>query len=142
VTGEADLANRMLSFDRKPDPDGRYRVNQFFCRPDTWQMTLRRLVQESSVVLMDLRSFSPRNQGCVYELEQLFRLADLQRVVFIVDATTDRQFLDDTLQRSWQEVPADSPNCAVAEPGVRLFFARDDSGGEVRSLLRELLARV
>jgi hypothetical protein len=142
VTGQADLANRMSSFDREPDPDGRYRVNQFFCRPDTWQMTLRRLVQESSVVLMDLRGFSPRNQGCVYELGQLLSSADLRRVVFVVDATTDRQFLDDTLQRSWQQVPADSPNCAVAEPGVRLFFARDDSGPEVRVLLRELLARV
>ena len=142
MSGQADLANRMSSFDREPDPDGRYRVNQFFCRPDTWQMTLRRLVQESSVVLMDLRSFSPQNQGCIYELGQLLSSVDLRRVVFVVDATTDRQFLDDTLQRSWQQVPADSPNCAVVEPGVRLFFARDDSGPEVRLLLRELLARV
>jgi hypothetical protein len=71
MQGEADLERRITDLDRKPDPDGRYRVNEFFCRADTWQMTMCRLVKESNAVLMDLRSFSPINQGCFYELEQL-----------------------------------------------------------------------
>ena len=59
------LEARMAQRDRAPDRDGWYRVNSFFCRADTWQAVLARLVGEDDVILMDLRSFSARNAGCV-----------------------------------------------------------------------------
>ena len=46
----------------------------------------------------DLRSFSRRNQGCVWELEQLLIEIPLNRVLFAVDETTDQQFLEEKLQ--------------------------------------------
>jgi hypothetical protein len=49
VTGRPDLERRIAAIDRARDPDGRYRVNEFFCHADTWQMTMHRLV-ESDVV--------------------------------------------------------------------------------------------
>ena len=58
IESEADLSQRMDQRDLHPDPDGRYRINEFFCRQDTWQMTMRRLAASSSVTAMDLRSFS------------------------------------------------------------------------------------
>ena len=36
-------------------------------------MTLCRLVDRSEVVLMDLRRFSPRNAGCIFENQHLNR---------------------------------------------------------------------
>ena len=54
-----------------PDPDGRYRIKEFFCYNDTWQMTMERLAAASDAVLMDLRSFSRVNQGCIFELGRL-----------------------------------------------------------------------
>ena len=39
VQDEADLERRLAALDRQPDPDGRFRVNEFFCHADTWQMT-------------------------------------------------------------------------------------------------------
>ena len=42
VAGEEDLSKRIEALDTAPDPDGRYRVNQFFCRPDTWHFSARR----------------------------------------------------------------------------------------------------
>ena len=63
VKSESDLDARMAKFDGEPDPDGRYRVNEFFCHADTWQTTMRRLAHESDSVLMHLLSFSRSNQG-------------------------------------------------------------------------------
>lgn len=71
VQSEADLEQRLADLDRQPDPDGLYRVNEFFCHADTWQVTMRRLAKESDAVLMDLRSFSSKNRGSLYELGQV-----------------------------------------------------------------------
>jgi len=139
VQGETDLERRLADLDRQPDPDGRYRVNEFFCHADTWQMTMRRLAKESDAVLMDLRSFSRTNQGCLYELEQLLDFVDLERVAFLVDETTDHPFLEETLQRLWQAVDRESPNRRAESPTACLFHARDQSRRSIRALLLMLL---
>jgi hypothetical protein len=140
VQGEADLDQRLARLDTRPDPDGRYRVNEFFCHADTWQPTMRQLARASQVVLMDLRSFSRTNQGCVYELGELLAAVPLDRVVFVVDASTDRPFLEATLQDLWQRIPAGSPNRAFPAPRARLFEVRGSSAGMLRTLLALLFA--
>ena len=110
IDGPEALTRRLGELDTRPDFDGRFRVNDFFCHDDTWQMTLARLVGTSDVVLMDLRGFSPRNAGCAYELHELVATAPLERVVIAMDATTDAAFLEQTLREAWQAMPGDSPN--------------------------------
>jgi len=139
VTGETDLVRRIAAMDKAPDPDGRYRINECFCRADTWQMTMQRLAASSDAVLMDLRSFAPANQGCVYELGQLLDGVDLQRIVFLVDETTDRRFLESTLAHLWVQLSADSPNSDAAAPAARLFQIRQQSERALNSLLGHLL---
>lgn len=56
VSSALDLEQRISAMDRLPDPDARYRISEFFCHNDTWQMTVDRLATASDVVLMDLRS--------------------------------------------------------------------------------------
>jgi hypothetical protein len=123
VRDEADLARRLDERALGPDPDGRYRVNEFFCHADTWQPAMRRLATTADAVLMDLRRFSATNQGCQYELQQLLNTVPLVRVVLLIDATTDRPFLEATLQRLWQSVGADSPNRRAAAPQLRMLSA-------------------
>ena len=65
------LEDRLKRQDRAADRDGWYRVNSFFCRADAWQAALAKLVGEGDAILMDLRSFSSRNAGCVHELRHL-----------------------------------------------------------------------
>lgn len=143
VQDKEDLARRLSDLDTAPDPDGRYRVNEFFCRADTWQMTMQQLSARSDAVLMDLRSFSPSNQGCVFELEQLLDIVPLPQVLLIVDRSTDREFLADTLQRLWLTMPPDSPNRDLQDPEIRLFEASDGgSGAETRTLLGLLFAQL
>ncbi|MCB1741303.1 MAG: hypothetical protein KDK91_13090, partial [Gammaproteobacteria bacterium] len=59
VKDPQDLDTRLAHIDATPDPDGRYRINEFFCHGDTWQMTMERLAASSDAVVMDLRGFSP-----------------------------------------------------------------------------------
>ncbi len=120
INNPSDLDQRFALRDTQPDPDGRYRVNEFFCRNDTWQMCMQRLVSENDVVLMDLRSFSPSNKGCLWELEQLLTNVSLEGVLFVIDETTDQAFLEKSLQSLWSKVPVSSPNNKIIQPQVEL----------------------
>ena len=91
VANEAQVAERLRDFDLVPDPDGRYRVNECYCYDSTWQQALAALVAQADVVLMDLRGFQARNQGCRHELGVLATAPHLQRVVLLFDASTDRR---------------------------------------------------
>jgi hypothetical protein len=97
IDGGEALARRLGERDLSPDRDRRYRVNEFFCHDDTWRTVLSRLVDSSDVVLMDLRGFSSRNIGCIFELRVLAELVSLDRVVFVVDERTDERLFAETL---------------------------------------------
>jgi hypothetical protein len=127
VRDEADLALRFNARALGPDPDGRHRVNEFFCHDDTWRPTMLRLAQAADVVLMDLRGFTSQNQGCRYELQQLLDFVALERVVVLIDADAPRDFIDGTLQTLWQASRADSPNRAARPARVSLLEDRGDA---------------
>lgn len=140
VSGPADLQTRLAAFDARPAPDGQHRVDELFCRADTWQLSMQRLASASDAVLMDLRSFSPTNQGCRYEIGRLLDSVDLRRVVLLVDKTTDTPHLQQTLQSLWQAVAATSPN---RRPGVTLRLLQLDRPGhaQLQVLMGHLLQR-
>jgi hypothetical protein len=140
VQDEPDLQQRLTRLDTRPDPDGRHRVNEFFCYADTWQTTMRRLARRSDAVLMDLRNFSRSNQGCLYEIGALLEAVSLDRVVFIIDKTTDQDLLEASLQRLWAGLGAESSNRLLPNPEARLLVADRQSGLEIETLLRRLLA--
>lgn len=94
----------------EPYGDGRFRVNDFFCHEDTWQMVLSRLVSDSHAVLMELRGFSTQNAGVVFEIQELINVVSVARVVFVVDETTDEQLLRRTLWQSWESTPDTHPS--------------------------------
>ena len=60
VGDERDLNQRVQHLDALPDPDGRYRVTEFYCRADNWKPTVSRLIEVSDVIAMDLRGFSAK----------------------------------------------------------------------------------
>jgi hypothetical protein len=93
VKDEADLTARLDALDRDPDPDGRYRINQFFCHQNTWKGVLDQLVQRSAAVLMDLRGFDAARRGCRYELTRLGQHLGAKPVVLLGDASTDRDLV-------------------------------------------------
>ncbi|MET0028108.1 MAG: hypothetical protein ABW101_10765 [Candidatus Thiodiazotropha sp.] len=122
INNSEDLNSRLALRDTQPDPDGRFRTNEFFCRNDTWQMCMQRLAKESDVVLMDLRSFGPSNQGCLWELGQLLAGISLKRVLFVIDDTTDQDYLKQMFQTLWRQVPVSSPNLSEQAAQVNVLI--------------------
>ena len=114
VAGEADLGRHLMRMDDGADPDGRFRVNKFFCHDDTWQPLLGALLERSDAVLFDLRGFSPANSGCRYELGELSRTGLLPRTVMVVDESTDLDHLQAVLAIA---VPGSGPAGIAGEPG-------------------------
>jgi hypothetical protein len=90
IASASEVPGRIQAFDLAPDIEGRFRINECYCRDDTWQAALDALIARSDVLLTDLRGFSATNTGCRYELEVLSRSPRVRRVVVLYDGNTDR----------------------------------------------------
>lgn len=91
------LSRRVNNFDDEPDPDGRYRVNEFFCFSDIWQLAVQRLLQGCDAVVVDLRGFTALRRGTAWELGQLRETGALARTVFLIDRDTDQAAVHEAL---------------------------------------------
>jgi hypothetical protein len=131
---------RMNQMDLHPDKDGQFRVSEFFCHDDTWKLTLARLADESDAALMDLRGFSPKNTGCIFEINELFNQVPLRRMVFAIDETTDQPFLRQTMQQAWAQLKDRSPNRRLPEGQVSLVELSAMSADRFSNLLYALCA--
>jgi hypothetical protein len=131
VTGQNDLDERIRKSAAAPDPDGLFRVDDFFCHDDTWRTTVVQLARKADAVLMDLRGFTPENEGCVFEIEQLITFVPLRRVLLLVDHSTDLAFLETKLHATWRVMPGDSPNALLSKQRLRILRA---SSAKRRSL--------
>ena len=139
VKDEKDLSCSLAEIDLRPDPDGRYRVNQFFCFADTWQSAVRQLARQVNAVLMDLRSFSAVNVGCLYELEQLLEHVPLGRILLIIDKTTDWPFLEVTLHRLWAKTSTNTTNRTLMSSRLKVFRLERVTSREVQRIIRIMI---
>lgn len=105
VTSRATLDVKLAALDLQPDPDGRFRINEFCCRDSSWQATVVELMLRADAVIMDVRGMTPARRGCEFELQQLAQRLPLQRVVLIVDTATDREMLQGLLGPGFAKVP-------------------------------------
>src|SRR5262245_7019105 len=130
-----DLDARLSESAAIPDPDGLFRIEDFFCHDNTWRMTVSRLARKADAVLMDLRGFMSKNRGCIFEIEQLIASVPLQRIVLLVDRSTDVPFLEQILQRAWRTIPTDSPNAIAGKHPVRILLASSSHRHTLNALL-------
>jgi hypothetical protein len=137
ITGRDDLERRLAASPTRPDPDGLFRIDDFFCHDDTWRLTVAYLARALDAVLMDLRGFTAANQGCVFEVEYLVTAVPLHRIVLLVDSSTDIPFLERTLRGAWSTMPHHSPNAHVGRHSLRILQA--SSGGTTLDVLLGLL---
>lgn len=121
IANGKDLAGRLEHFDDRRDPDGRFRINEFFCHDNTWQATVRSLARRSRLVLMDLRGFDENKGGCEFELGLLLDEVPLEKIVLVVDDTTKTDALEGVLRRKWALLSVASPNRGLDRPLLRLL---------------------
>jgi len=135
ISTPAALERRLSAPDPGPDSDGRYRVDEFFCRADTWQSTVTRLMAQSDLVAMDLRGFTSARQGCIFELGVLIDTVPLARVALLIDHTTDEPLLRQTLADLWKRMTSHSPNATGRLASVRLIDLATGYPAAVRRLM-------
>ena len=116
VRDEAALAQRLLEMNERRDPDGRFRIAEFFCAGEVWRSAVRKLMIDARLVVMDLRSFGPRHEGCAFEMQTLLDLVPLERMALLINQDTNVQFLKQVLDLRWRELSASSPNGTAREP--------------------------
>jgi hypothetical protein len=136
VASTEDVPARMERLDTRPDPDGRFRVNELYCLHDTWKATLRSLLAVTDHVVMDLRGFSRESQGCLYELEQIVTAIPSGRIVLIADEATDRPLLEHTLAQAWTTAHG---GVTAASPGIDLVKVERSSRPELAAVMTRLL---
>jgi hypothetical protein len=137
IRSDKDLVQRLRASEEGMDPDGRYRIHEFFCHDDTWRLAVTRLMDSSDVVLMDLRGFSRANSGCIFEIEQLVQSVPLEKVLLIVDKKTDCEFLNQVVQGICSRPLLCSLNASYEAKQLTLV---EVSGGGRRSI--DALARL
>jgi hypothetical protein len=135
IDGPSALDRRITDLDTRPDFDGRFRVNDFFCHDDTWQPTLAALVPRSSAALMDLREFTPQRQGCLYEIQQLLHHMPVERIVILVDSTTAIGFLEQSVTEAWKRLAPWAPNRGAPEPRLNVIRASRETEGDIDAVL-------
>jgi len=136
ISNDADLERRLAELDLRADPDGRCRVNEFFCRVDTWQQTVNRLMRQSDLVAMDLRGFTSERKGCLFELGALIDSVPLHRVILLIDRTTDEPFLRRTVADLWRAMNPQSPNAFDGISHMKMIDLTYGNPGGVRRLMR------
>jgi hypothetical protein len=128
IVEPAEVPARLAAIDDRCDLDASWRVTELFCGNDAWRAAVLGLMARSDLVAMDLRDFGPDNQGCVFELQSLIDLVPAGRVALLVDGTTDRNFLQATIDDCLTRVPPTSPN---ARAGVRLALIDVGRGEQI-----------
>ena len=101
IDGPAALEQRLSEVDRGRDLDGRFRVADFFCHDDSWHLVLQRLVRDSDAGTHGPARLHAGARSYLFEVHALVSAMRLDRVVFVVDGTTDRPFLEHTVQDAW-----------------------------------------
>jgi hypothetical protein len=136
ISTQTDLDRRLAGIDPRTDPDGRYRVDEFFCRADTWQPTVTRLMKQSDLVAMDLRAFRSERKGSIFELGALIDEVPLHRVALLIDRTTDEPLLRRTLADLWRTMNPQSPNASSGIGHVRIIDLTSGYPAAARRLMQ------
>jgi hypothetical protein len=121
IKDEEGLNQRIANTQPVQDPDGTYRVDEFYCHADTWRMAVSGLALQADSVFMDLRGFNSSNEGCVFEIEQLLAIVPAQRITLLIDKTSDQAFLEQTLKSATLKIPRDSPSAASDSNSIKVL---------------------
>ncbi|MBO0702946.1 MAG: hypothetical protein J2P38_08435, partial [Candidatus Dormibacteraeota bacterium] len=138
ISDQDALSRRIQELDTRPDFDGRFRINDFFCRAHTWQATVAAMVEKVDAVFMDLRGFTSARLGSTYEIQQLLLHIPVSRIILLTDATTDHAFLEQTAIRAWNALPAGAPNREVQDPRLTIIEAGRNTERSLGVLLAAL----
>ena len=141
VRNQDDIEHRQSQGSITPDPDGLFRIDDFFCHDDTWQMTVSLLAPKVNAVLMDLRGFTAENRGCIAEIEQLVASVPINRIVLLADSSSSISVIEKIVQNAFSTIPDDSPNAGPGTHRLRILRSSSNKRHTLDTLLGLLCER-
>lgn len=135
---ESDVDQEIADADLLPDPDSRYRVNEYFCEEATWRYAVTRLISDADAILADFRGFTAANQGAAFEVRQLLDNAPLRKLVCLADEESDLDELSRIAHEHWGRRSVASPNRQVSEPILKLVTAGGGGEADLRHVMDRL----
>ncbi len=134
-----EVDSRLETLRCEIEGDVRFPVNSINCYANAWQHAVTKLASNTEAVLLDLRGFTRKNEGCVFELTYLVQHIYLRRCVMLVDRTTEMSSLQEVAQAAWAGLPVDSPNAQEPTPEILTLKLEKLSKAATRALFLLLL---
>jgi len=139
IDGPRALRRELKLLDLRPDPDGRYRVNEFLCHDHAWRDAVWELARRSDAVLFDLRAFTREHAGAADELGILFGLLPVGKLVFVADATTDFAEFFAAVEEKWARRRGAAQGPRALPRDLRIIRVRKSRWREVEAVVGALL---
>ena len=98
---------------------GSYPPRTFLCHGNIWQPAVDMLLDKADLVVLDLSGMMPGNAGVRYELQRVINCIPIERIIFLADPRSDRDYLRNEIWNAWRQMAYDSPNF-----GAQLRVAR------------------
>jgi len=137
IANVEDVARSISGGAARPYRDGRYAVGEFACLETGWRDAVTELARRARAVVMDLRSFTPDNTGCVFEIGTIVETGIADRTVFLVDGSTDVASLHDVLEDAWER----STSAIGGGQAPPLYEIRSDDDSQFRAVVGVALAQ-
>jgi len=139
VHSEAQLKDRLADLDHWPvNYDNSFKEFPVMCYDNTWKVGVNTLVQEASVIMMDLRGFSEKNKGCEFEIDFILDHVLVHRILFVCKPEA-LELVKKTITERWAMLAETSPNHAIKTPQASLFIAEKENTKELQGIMDLLL---
>jgi hypothetical protein len=135
IADSADFA-RVLGSGTRRLRDGRYPVHEFSCLDSGWRETVIALARDADAIIMDLRSFTRQNSGCVFEIRTLIATVLPNRIEFLVDESTDLPALEEVFQHASRELGAPA---GWAGTVTKVYRLDGDSRASIKGIVAAVL---
>jgi hypothetical protein len=99
---------------------GSYPPRTFLCHGNIWKTSVDMLLDRADLVVLDLSGMIPANAGVRYEVQRVIDRIPIERVIFLADRRSDRDYLHTEIGRAWSHMGPGSPNSGTRPRVARL----------------------
>jgi hypothetical protein len=103
---------------------GSYPPRTFLCHGRIWKQAVDMLLARADLVVLDLSGMTTGNEGTRYEVQRVIDRIPIERVIFLADRHSRRDYLHREIQQAWHQMAYGSPNDGV-EPRVARLAVTD-----------------
>lgn len=139
IHSESQLKQRLADIDKWPVKyDNTFKELPVMCYENTWKIGVSTLVQQASVIMMDLRGFNEDNKGCKFEINFILDHVPVNRILFLCKPEA-LNLIKRTIKDCWEMLAETSPNHEFENPEATVFISENETAKELQNIMDLLL---